>query len=138
LHKRKRYDNVNKRKEKDMANTLMPNQRLNRNESITSPNEVYKLLLQNDGNLVLLNMQKKWGDPLWNKPLPIWDAGTNPFGSHVIMQDDGNLVVFGDTKKLWASGTGGKSGAYLEIQNDGNLVIYLPRYSLWKTNTVGK
>ncbi|KAG9261627.1 mannose-specific lectin-like [Astyanax mexicanus] len=38
-------------------------------------------------------------------------------------QDDGNFVVYG-WKPLWASNTAGKSGKFLIMQEDGNLVIY--------------
>jgi WD40 repeat protein len=124
-----------------MSNTLKPNQQLKPDEFIISPNNIYKLWMQTDGNLVLYNTSKSFGDPLWGKPLAIWASNTNWAGSHVIMQDNGNLVMFSaapTSRKLWDSGTGGEHGAYLEIQDDGNLVIYHPRYTLWKTDTKGR
>jgi hypothetical protein len=38
---------------------------------------------------------------------------------------------------VWASGTNGHPGAYLVIQKDGNAVIYKGITPLWATNTVG-
>jgi hypothetical protein len=36
----------------------------------------------------------------------------------------------------WASNTAGKPGSYLIMQNDGNLVIYQPIVPVWASNTV--
>ncbi len=38
---------------------------------------------------------------------------------------------------VWASGTNGHPGARLVIQNDGNLVIYSGSTPLWATGTSG-
>merc|ERR1711962_1631149 len=40
------------------------------------------------------------------------------------MQTDGNLVIYCRGKYLWQSGTGGKDGNHLLLQDDGNLVLY--------------
>src|SRR5512133_1148209 len=53
-----------------------------------------------------------------------------------ILQDDGNLVLYGESGPLWASKTLGKSGAYMEMQGDGNFVMYdSSGRALWATGT---
>lgn len=68
----------------------------------------------------------------------IWATGTwgNP-GATRTLQADGNLVIKSKdgTKVLWASNTGGNTGAFcLKMQSDGNLVIY-KRSALWSSGT---
>jgi hypothetical protein len=61
--------------------------------------------------------------------------GTN--GTRVIMQDDGNLVIYDPQEHpVWASNTAGHPGAWLIVQDDGNVVIYDTNgNALWATNT---
>jgi hypothetical protein len=96
-------------------------------QSIHSPNGTYQLVMQTDGNLVE-----------YGPSGAIWATGTGGTGSNnkATMQTDGNLVVYNSAgKALWASGTGGHSGAQahftLDLQNDSNLVIYWPPGVLW-------
>lgn len=54
----------------------------------------------------------------------------------LIMQSDGNLVIYGPGRRAyWASDTGGHPGAFLGVQSDGNIVIYDGGRALWATNT---
>jgi surface antigen len=54
------------------------------------------------------------------------------------MQEDGNLVEYYGSRALWASNTGGNSGAWVAMQQDGNLVIYSASGSpLWASDTGG-
>jgi len=95
---------------------------LYKGETLKSPNGQYKLILQNDGNLVLYD----GGRAIWS---------TKTQGKRIkklVMQNDGNLVLYGPNGPLWATNTSGNRGAYLKIQNDGNLVIYK---AVWLTNT---
>jgi hypothetical protein len=56
---------------------------------------------------------------------PIWATGVS--GAVLVMQDDGNLVVYRqDGSAVWAAGVGGFSGGTLVMQDDGNLVVYGP------------
>ena len=58
------------------------------NESITSFNEKYKLLMQVDGNLVLYRMSDMQN---------LWETATRGSGAvQVVMQRDGNLVLYTD------------------------------------------
>jgi hypothetical protein len=48
----------------------------------------------------------------------------SPNGAYeLIMQTDGNLVEYGSSGALWATGTSG-SNNHVTMQTDGNLVIY--------------
>ena len=55
----------------------------------------------------------------------LWATGTSGSNNHVTMQTDGNLVVYSSGgTPLWLD-TGGNSGGFvLDLQNDSNLVIY--------------
>ena len=70
---------------------------------------------------------------------PLWGSGTDgKGGKYVTMQNDGNLVIYSDSKALWGSGTDGKGGTYVSMQNDGNLVVYSNTRPLWGSGTDGK
>ena len=57
----------------------------------------------------------------------------------LVMQTDGNLVVYGNGCVIWASNTTGTgSHDYLAMQGDGNLVIYQAGGKpVWASNTAG-
>ncbi len=63
----------------------------------------------------------------------------SPSGQYQLaMQTDGNLVLYGNGRALWSSGTFGHPGAFLAVQADGNLVVYSAGVQpLWSTNTSG-
>jgi hypothetical protein len=42
----------------------------------------------------------------------------------LIIQSDGNLVLYGSGRALWFSGTGGSGATKLVMQTDGNMVLY--------------
>jgi hypothetical protein len=97
----------------DMAagETLLPGQ------DLRSPNGLYRLVYQVDGNLVL-----------YGPAGADWSSNTNATRPGVcIMQGDGNLVLYepGATP-VFATQTDGNPGAGLIVQDDGNLVIYQP------------
>ena len=77
-------------------------------DSIKSPNGQYVLTLQPDGDLVL---DQFLGN---GSTVTLWDSGTaGEAAVKAVMQDDGNLVIYGPTnpdgsyKALWASNTSG-------------------------------
>lgn len=85
--------------------------------SLQSPNGLYTLAMQTDGNLVLYGNDGQW---LWH---------TNTFGKPVTqlaVQGDGNLVLYTATGYVWASGTHGNNGTggFFQVQDDGNVVYY--------------
>ena len=103
---------------------LNPDETLKREEYLTSANGLYKLLMQEDGNLVLYGPRnhRLWSSNTQDKPVEI-----------CIMQGDGNLVLYlYDGQPVWFSNTGNRPGSYLVLQNDGNLVIYQP---VWSSST---
>ena len=122
--------------------TLFPGQSLGPGESLSSPDELYSLFMQSDGNAVLYYGN---GGP----PSAVWATHTN--GIHTpgefTMQTDGNLVLYDSSRQPhWASQTSGNPGAFLNVQNDGNLVVYragsateTPNNALWEagSNTPG-
>jgi hypothetical protein len=116
----------------DTPSNLIPGERLQPGQVITSPNGRFRFAMQTDGNLVLY---APWG--------AIWASGTN--GRTVttaVMQGDGNLVLYNGTQPVWHSQTHGNAGAFLQVQDDGNVVIYAwdgQAYgrALWSTGTAG-
>jgi WD40 repeat protein len=119
-----------------------------------------RLIVQNDGNVVLYNPanQAVWAT---NTVVPAQPAsptqadrllagqGLIPGRSikssdgrfTLIMQADGNLVVYGPRNQaLWASGTNGHGNVWDAVmQGDGNFVVYDGHnHPLWATGTNGK
>lgn len=117
--------------------SLAPGQSLQSNQSITSPNGRYMLIMQNDGNLVVYKTPASVANAIWASNT----AGSG--GKQVIMQMDGNLVVYkgngtSPADAVWASNTVGPNNSLLLMQDDGNLVIYVLKAenSSWASNTV--
>lgn len=58
---------------------------------------------------------------------------------YLILQYDGNLVLYSDNKALWATGTDGKAAKMLAVQGDGNMVLYSKSMSpLWNSQTASR
>lgn len=56
----------------------------------------------------------------------------------LILQGDGNLVLYRNNIPLWASNTSGARNPQLLLQNDGNLVLYAEGgRAIWNSGTVG-
>jgi hypothetical protein len=56
----------------------------------------------------------------------------------LVMQGDGNLVLYGPSGALWHTGTHGNPGASAWLQDDGNLVVYSATGTpLWHAGTHG-
>ena len=72
--------------------------------------------MQKDANLVEYEGSKViWAS---DSDLP------NAFGAFVVMQSDGNLVVYNESQNvLWASGTAGHPGAFLSLGDFGQLAV---------------
>ncbi|KJE20543.1 lysophospholipase L1-like esterase [Frankia torreyi] len=104
------------------SETLWPRQ------SIHSPDGVWELTMQDDGNAVLFGRGHvaRWSTET--------DGNT---GSTLEMQPDGNLVVYAPGHRaIWSTGTDDHRGGQLELQNDGNLVLYAPGHvAVWATDT---
>jgi len=88
---------------------------LYRDQALRSPDKKYVLMLQTDGNLVLYG-------PGYNV---LWNSETQGYGAdRVVMQDDGNFVLYKGQNAIWQTNTDGSVDAVLRLQNDKNLVIY--------------
>jgi hypothetical protein len=56
--------------------------------------------------------------------------------SVLILQNDGNVVLYRNFKPVWNSGTHGRAPKHLIMQPDGNLVLYSPNNQvLWNSQT---
>lgn len=97
-------------------NTLYPGESLLPGQRLTSANGEYILILQPDGNLVVY----QGGTARW---------ATHVRGNRLIMQDDGNCVLYLDSPDgklafpVWWTSTVEK-GSRLVMQDDGNAVVY--------------
>lgn len=126
--------------------------------SQTSGNPGAQLKMQTDGNMVIYSAG---GTALWstatgqnpnhldyiNNILP--SAGRMYAGQSIttadrrfrlVLQGDGNLVLYSPTRVLWASGTDGQPVAFVAMQGDGNLVLYNRRVGQaapWYSRTAG-
>ncbi|MCP2337595.1 hypothetical protein [Actinomadura rupiterrae] len=63
----------------------------------------------------------------------IWSSHTWVKGSSATMRTDGDLVVGKGSHRYFSSHTAGHKGAYLYLQNDGNAVVYKSRTALWSS-----
>lgn len=95
---------------------------------LRSDNGRFRLVMQQDGNLVLYSADNR---ALW------WTGTLGGSDRRLVMQKDGNLVVYdGASRPLWSSATVGVAGATLTLQNDGNPVVSAPGYGpLWSAYT---
>ena len=110
-----------------MPDRLSINETLPAGSDLTSPNGQHRASMQTDGNFVI---SRRDGTPKWA-------TGTDGRAiGDIVMQDDGNLVMYDANGPVWASGTDQHPGAVLVLQDDGNLVIYAPDGTpLWATGT---
>ena len=64
---------------------------------------------------------------------------TSPNGAYsLILQDDGNLVLYARDQAVWSTDTDGQDVVRAEVQTDGNFVLYTPDKPVWHTDTKGK
>lgn len=59
-------------------------------------------------------------------------------GATLLMQQDGNLVVYCGSNPKWGSGTTAGRSMYFQVQSDGNMVLYdVDFLPIWASNTGG-
>jgi len=82
-----------------------------------SPNKLYVLVFQGDGNLVVYHYNPSTGKAY----SPTWSSQTEKRnGKKCILQGDGNFVIYrSDGKAIWNTRTNGKKNAYLTFSNSG-------------------
>ncbi len=94
---------------------LTSGQHLAAGGTIASPNGMYRLVVQSDGNLVVYGPGNR----------VVWSSNRFGTDADLVMQSDGNAVVYATGGRvLWNSGTGGHAGARIVLQDDANLVVY--------------
>lgn len=110
---------------------LSVGQSLENGNTLLSKNHQYRLIMQNDGNLVIY---KAGGTPIWASNT----AGTD--AKRLVLQGDGNLVLYNSSGiPIWATNNLGTNRQHLIMQNDGNLVLYTNNGSaVWATGTNGR
>ena len=109
--------------------TLTAHTVLARGEVRTSCDGRVTLAHQGDGNVVVYDAARGGR--------AVWSTGTHGRATTgLVMQGDGNFVLYNGTRAVWASGTAGRAGAVLAVQDDGNVVIYAPGpRPVWATRT---
>jgi len=123
--------------------------------SNTQGNPGARLALQTDGNVVVYSTSNAalWATYTLHNPdhlsyvnttlntgqlYPGQSINTADRRFKLVLQADGNLVLYSPTKVLWATGTDSKQVSLLGMQGDGNLVLYDQSYrSLWSSQTAG-
>ncbi|MCB0518278.1 MAG: hypothetical protein H6577_20690 [Lewinellaceae bacterium] len=96
---------------------------------IYKPDGTLVKLLQEGNPTIATTLRMNSGQTL-NKGQKI-TAGT----AELIMQEDGNLVVYNNQAPIWASGTNGKTVTHCIMQADGNLVVYNNSTRVWSSDT---
>jgi hypothetical protein len=87
------------------------------------------------GNVTLV-MQGDGNLVVYGPPGALWSSVTAGTPANVaVMQGDGNFVLYNGSTPYWSSNTAGYPGAYLVVQDDGNVVNYLGSTALWSTGT---
>jgi hypothetical protein len=95
------------------TNTLNPDETLFADQSLVADFGRYRLVMQQDGNLV------EYGEE--NKVL--WQSGTYGSGANrAVMQLDGNFVLYSNSGPVWATNTC-CGGNRLQLKSDGNLQV---------------
>ncbi|MDR3659674.1 MAG: LysM peptidoglycan-binding domain-containing protein [Mycobacterium sp.] len=108
-----------------MGDTLQKGEKLEVGQSLTSNNEAYRLVLQDDGNLVLYTGEQS-----------VWATGTNGQAvQRAEVQEDGNFVLYAADAPVWDSKTAGAGDVRLVLQDDRNLVLYGSDGAKWSSDT---
>lgn len=103
---------------------LATNQSISSGQAFKAKTHSYHARLEQDGELVVyMNDHFHQKNAMWRSKSG--GKGHGPY--RLVMQDDGNLVIYDShNKATWASGTDkkGASGHKVVMQDDGNLVLY--------------
>ena len=105
---------------------LITNQQLQTRNNDKLVNSCHQFVVQSDCNLVI-----------YSNGRVLWASNTDRSRAKmIILQEDGNLVLYSDTNNvIWASGTRGSGANRLIMQEDGNLVLYKDSDAIWATRT---
>lgn len=94
-------------------------------------------LSTNIGQVAIQTTQRPPSELDENQALHIGDSLLSYDGRFwLVLQGDGNLVLYSPNRALWSTQTQGKGGVNLIMQNDGNLVLYRADWTpVWSSNT---
>ncbi|GAA1245887.1 hypothetical protein GCM10009665_40910 [Kitasatospora nipponensis] len=99
---------------------------LDLNQSWTAGYGETALTLQGNGNVVLTH-----------NGAVVWAPVTNGTGHRLVMQSDGNLVVYNAANwPVWSSGTYNHPGAFLDIMPGGAIAMYYNNTIIWWSNSL--
>ena len=107
-----------------LVDTMSAGQRLSAGQSLSSSNGGYRLTMQADCNLVVYTSA---GAAKWGSSTNRNDAGCHAD----VLADGNLVIYTSGGQAVWASNTGGFNGAALRMQDDGNLVIYQNSRAIW-------
>ena len=103
-----------------VGNALRPGDRLAPGDSLESPSGRWSLVLDADGVLTLSKAPNRLNPQAYEVPF-LFESGTE-----LVLQEDGNLVLYGEGGPEFATGTAGQEVDGLFMQDDGNVVLYGP------------
>ncbi len=93
---------------------------------LRSPNGLYQLIVQDDGNLVIYRADA--GKVTIDSKNAAWSSktrGRGRRGTYLVMQGDGNLVLYNQNRKpIWSTRTYRRPARYLVLGDFGELVLY--------------
>lgn len=113
------------------ANSFLIRNAANGHNLMVSNNRVYRLVLQDDCNVVIYHRGVG----------PIWATNTSRACSAASFwnQGDGNVVLYVQGVAVWSSGTWWAGASTLIMQDDGNLVQYnAAGQPVWASGTNGR
>ena len=109
-----------------VGSSLRPGQSLDRGNALQSPSGRWSLVFAEDGTLTLEKAPNRLNPEPFVRLLQAPGSGTR-----LIMQEDGNLVLYGASGSLFSTGTAGAQVDGLFVQDDGNIVLYGPTGPLY-------
>jgi hypothetical protein len=68
----------------------------------------------------------------------LWQSSTGTTTQYFNLRRDGNFTGEGYGVVNWQTNTAGRGGNQLVMQNDGNVVLYGPADAIWWTGTAGR
>jgi len=93
----------------------------------------------NTASFTVTSLEKPKDQVAASQQLTVGDGIRSADGRYIlVMQSDGNLVLYSPSRAVWASNTAGSGANTVIMQSDGNFVLYSPsRGAVWASNTAG-
>ncbi len=119
-----------------IGNQISPGTKISTCQGLKSLNQKYILVQQSDGNLVLYN--KNTDNPIWSVDRMASNYSNRTPNNTIYQNDYNFVTYNADGQPIWASNTEKKNSTTLVMQEDGNLVIYADTPSHVGTSWSGK